>query len=344
MKTKDGWEYQTDEYFSERDHVKVIPPEKEIKSLPNTLYKYFSINGNTIDALETFNLYGNHPYQLNDLFDCSKQQIEIDEAFVSQNPYFLEGIKREFLKHEIETKSIDVTANRYEVIKDFLHQFFFKKYAIASFTDNPLSIQMWAYYAQQNTGICVEYDYSKFPFKWLGPFQMHYRNSFEKFIFSEHPKENVLPLLALYMSLQKSTEWKNESEWRMIFEKNEERLMESPLDSSEDIQKYNQVNRLFHYENPAIIQSIYFGWRFLHNNNNHRKIEGKKGEVILDTSDENTDKLRLIRFVIQHNIKTHLVAPIQLFDDTSTSFKLKPCEIKFSYDESLPNQFVFELL
>ena len=78
MKTNDGWEYK---FYEDEGKIKacVIPPEALKLVIPKTLFKYYELNCNNVDALKNSYLYASEPSQLNDPFDCHPNLIEYEK-------------------------------------------------------------------------------------------------------------------------------------------------------------------------------------------------------------------------------------------------------------------------
>lgn len=74
---KYGWKYNVT--GDENNLImEVIPPKDKLKPLPETLFKIYPLNSNSIDALLNSYIYASHPSEFNDLFDCHKDLIEWD--------------------------------------------------------------------------------------------------------------------------------------------------------------------------------------------------------------------------------------------------------------------------
>lgn len=83
-------------------------------------------------------------------------------------------------------------------------------YKIASFSETKKSIPMWAYYANQHEGLCLEYDVSHLD---NSEKNKELREAFCKVHYSNfRPKD----LFSDYSLVVKSTEWSHEHEWRLI--------------------------------------------------------------------------------------------------------------------------------
>lgn len=92
-------------------------------------------------------------------------------------------------------------------------------YKIACFSETNLSLPMWAYYANNHRGICLEYDVHR-----LSSEYQKLRMAFCKVHYSEHRPRD---LYGEYSLVVKSSQWAHEHEWRIIC-KSKENLIEVP--------------------------------------------------------------------------------------------------------------------
>ncbi|MGV8830307.1 MAG: hypothetical protein ACWA6U_18520, partial [Breznakibacter sp.] len=60
---------------------------------PEYLYKYYSLNSNSIGALRSGFLFSSHPYQLNDKYDCSSDLIDYSTCKLD---FFIQKLKVEY--------------------------------------------------------------------------------------------------------------------------------------------------------------------------------------------------------------------------------------------------------
>lgn len=200
---KDGWLYEAILKNSQLD-FKITPPENFVK--PKELFKLYSPVEYAVDSLTNDYLYGNHPMQFNDLFDCHKGLIICDDE--ENNRMTLQWLKETYGKEEFDGLS-DIQLE--ERIIEGRYDLAYVTFGITSLTSDPNNVLMWAYYGN-NQGYMVEYDVSKFPQNYYGPFPVNYQ---EKVSPISH-KLNGAQLALLYQSNIKSKAWEHESEWRYL--------------------------------------------------------------------------------------------------------------------------------
>jgi len=128
-----------------------------LSRLPNYLYRYYSLNEEYNKSQLEGCLYFSSPLKFNDLFDAQHEIVNnIDDEGIN-----LKKVRKGLL--EIEYTNPDEiiralkTPDQAEQMKMEVRKKQLEKVGILCFINNPLSILMWAYYAN-NTGFCIEYD------------------------------------------------------------------------------------------------------------------------------------------------------------------------------------------
>lgn len=86
---------------------------------------------------------------------------------------------------------------------------------IASFSETDKSIPMWAYYANDYKGVCLEYDFTKVANEEM------LSNMFKVSYSSKMPKNKNG---YYYSPTIKSIEWSHEQEWRLVFQDSSEKI------------------------------------------------------------------------------------------------------------------------
>jgi hypothetical protein len=105
-----------------------------------------------------------------------------------------------------------------------LFSFFRNKVGVSCFATNPSSVVMWSHYANEHTGICVEFSRStmllsaKFlellhPVRYTEKFWEAFRLLWTPPEYFHQVPMDVLPILA---ACHKSKEWEYEHEWRLV--------------------------------------------------------------------------------------------------------------------------------
>jgi hypothetical protein len=196
------------------------------KQKPASVYKYYALNENNCVALEKNYVYGSHPKQLNDSFDCSHDILSsqgITEAVKDRVPFTLEK------KDPKEIRRIAAEE-------------IYSLFGIFSTTTKCDNLPMWAHYTN-NEGFCIEFNYSKFSKKFHGPFPLKYASQICA------ATDCGIHEMLLRSSTIKFLDWKYEDEWRFLLECR--------------TGMFNSNNRKFSYPAEAI-KRIILGQQFFH--------------------------------------------------------------------------------
>lgn len=241
-----GWKYDLD--VSGRKYV-VIPNQKV--ELPGSFYKYYSLSDNSVDALLNLFVYASHPALLNDPFDCDVSLVKIEDE---HNARYLLGDSYEDIR-----KMYSDNDRFYKYISEYFTTSQFAKIGIFSMTDSYNNPLMWTHYTE-NTGFCLEWDISKFPFPYFGPTPIHYVDKVEHVSSIEYELPNMLVI----QSNVKYDYWEYEHEWRLLINSPEGFDMKTFGKYSNDINKAfpDLHDRKFRYPLSAL-KSITIGVNFL---------------------------------------------------------------------------------
>lgn len=259
-------------------------------SVPRVLYKYYSLNKNSIDALEKHYIYAANPMEENDLYDSTPLLIDIQS----------EGAKKILAENNISSIETNKGTNAINPNYQNLGNAVYKNWRIISLTKECKNELMWAHYARQ-TGFCVEFNTKEIlKIKNIdGIYPIQYRELSQLSI--ESPESELIPYI---MCLQKNKVWEYEKEWRC--------LVKNP--SQEEMMKLKYDN------NP--IRAIYLGYNFFDMNDritppyNTYHFSSKK-EYALGYA------LRLLKYIEANNIPFYINYALRLGE-----YKFKKCEIQ----------------
>lgn len=164
---------------------------RDNKCIPRKLYMYFRIE-NAVKFLEHHQVKFSRPFMFNDPYEC---HIDFDRSMDA----FEGNISRKARFSALDIA--EMQARWFEKFKDM---------RIACFTEEETNVLMWAYYAEGQKGICIEFDTDKDPLFFENLYQVKYKDSIAtaKLTDEEVNYRNVV--------LTKSTEWRHENEWRVI--------------------------------------------------------------------------------------------------------------------------------
>lgn len=241
------WDYE----FSYDIESRKLDVKGYHKEKPKTLFKYYALSENSVDALTKAYIYASHPYLLNDPFDCDKNLVEFNT--LEDVKVLFDGLYDQFK----ETLGSDEALMQFA--SEAFHTIFYRKCGILSLTENKMDPLMWPLYTN-NEGFCVEFDYSKFPFEYHGPFHIIYKN--KDGIKPLQTSESGVQIAALYQCLVKHKEWERENEWRLLVSNPQGQDM---ITFGKNASLYNNSfdhNRKFKYPLSAIV-SVTLGCHFL---------------------------------------------------------------------------------
>lgn len=197
-----NWEYGYDNMRYEF----IIVPNKKIEK-PKTLFKYYPLSENSIDAVTHNYLYATHPNQLNDIYDCAADMIVYDNVEMNRK----ELAALDLINQQQSEDQLLYDKQVISGVRRGLWQSMYSKIGIVSFTSNNNNLLMWSQYAK-NCGFCVEFNYHTFPFKYYGPFPINYQSQIKELRLSEIPFEIAV---AVQFSVKNKC-WEHEEEWRII--------------------------------------------------------------------------------------------------------------------------------
>ena len=315
-----GWRYY---YNRGQDRLFHIEPSCPTDQYPESFYKYYPLNDNTVDALTNKYIYASHPYQLNDPFDCNGLLFK----------FTYEAIRKmfgdEYIK-KFEALPVD-TIQKEKIVQDYFLHNEFDKIGIFSLSENNHDLYFWSHYAN-NEGICIEYNINLFPFRYFGPFPMHYIDAGSLAPISIN-SDNI-PFATLINTNIKTDLWKNEHEWRMLCPSEPGETLEiftgnlSLQQAFDSHKKYRQTRRkrVFHYKDYKCINSITFGPKFfdLLSNNNNGKVCQVCIPRFISKNDKNNIKRTILSIVADYHIKSFGAAP-------QITHSLKACPLKIEH-------------
>jgi len=263
-------------------------------TLPEFLFKYYSINKNNVDAFCEGYLFASHPYQLNDKYDCSADLIDYSNCSLE---LLIEKSKSEGLaditEHIKEKYNSDNKRELERDISNLERDRLMKKFGIISFTKNKIDILMWAYYAQ-NRGFVLEFEISKLNKKWFGPFPINYCDSLEKLDISKCSP----PMSLFYQTNIKQNIWEHEDEWRY--------LAYNPKGNYHPYHLKEDYKTRFQFYNRTAVRQIILGYDFIEpnyikriKNTDYIKLRNKMQDYKL--------KLKILNYIVKNKIPVSLI-------------------------------------
>lgn len=193
------------------------------KFIPNKLYKFMPHEGEYIKSLLLNEIWFSNPSAFNDPYDCASVYWEEGEL----SNYLRKVLSSEILaEHSIN----EIVSNAYDSLRSHTK--------ISCFTEKLYNMPMWAHYANNHQGICVEYDFSQLDAeddfsKQLFPvgYQEHRYDITNLMKISIGDKPDMRIYLLYFLFLIKHQSWEYESEWRVILHSENKRsgLVKCPI-------------------------------------------------------------------------------------------------------------------
>jgi hypothetical protein len=156
------------------------------KQTPEKLFKYYSLNKYSLDAIKNSYLYLNNPYEFNDPFDCTYNLI-IEKQIKPSNWQYVP------IQNNVGNKGIC---------------------CFSTVDDNPL---MWPHYTNSYEGFVIRFKPN---------FEINLNPSIEghrlmRVVYSEKPNKvsQNMPFANAYQLGTKLKHWSYENEWRLVVDK-----------------------------------------------------------------------------------------------------------------------------
>lgn len=184
---------------------------------PASLFKYCSPKQRNLDNIRDRKMWFSAPSEFNDVFDCrmavsfdlfEKMAREIVPNNVNMQPGSQAWKKMKKAARQLQRQ----TEEQFDALR---HEM-----GIACFSENEYSLLMWAHYASNHKGICVEYNMEDFISE-LGFSPVPVIYSVERAAIEEYVPNDSESLKQPFIDslIRKSKEWEYEKEWRIIRDK-----------------------------------------------------------------------------------------------------------------------------
>ena len=192
---------------------------------PKSLIKFYSgkyePDGSNylLDSISNNTLWLSSPSLFNDPFDCvinvnyDAEAENISRHILSE--HFDDEVANFLLSYDGIKEAVGNVAKYLKEENEGRHLYLEKSIYATCFSevDNLLSSRMWAHYANNHAGVCVEYDFDTVnnasPF---GCIPVRYTDDYRYLLNTNDISEDVANYLQFFT---KSKEWKNEKEWRV---------------------------------------------------------------------------------------------------------------------------------
>ncbi len=229
---------------------------RELKknNLPKKLYRYRSFtkkNGiQRLYEIENGKLYLSRPEDFNDLFDVSSQlrhdsfseyhrKDTFEETFrnkISQEDYEMIFQSEDWydrlmeyganieapegMKDQWKASINGAIRKEFELLNEDINKMVRKSIRCACFTTKPDNGSMWANYADDHHGICLEYDTSKIEniYQINRLFPVYYVDKLPDMVYDMMKNRYPTFMFFEYLAIHKTKEWAYEDEWRLVYD------------------------------------------------------------------------------------------------------------------------------
>lgn len=248
---------------------------------PSHLFKYYSINENSLDSFNNNYLYFSHPYQLNDILDCSPYILNFEG--LSRDDY--EGFFKYLSKfngfdNNLIFSFADAKNENFNQFREIIYTLRMSNIGILSLTENPFNKLMIPHYTNER-GFILDFDSNKIAefLKLLygndnvSFFPMNYVKNIEPINFSKtiiktETIKNDRRILEVnynipisYISNIKDNVWGYENEWRVLLKKSGLGIIHRP-DNFNSNTKIDYEKRKIIYEkkclNRVLLSQMFF--------------------------------------------------------------------------------------
>ena len=180
---------------------------------PTSLYKYYSDHPRNFEAVKNNKMWYSAPCNFNDVFDCT---LTIEEKDIFDSALRMVPDNRGIRQGSVMWKQVKGTVG--QSIRTFQSSFedLRSRMGISCLSETDDSLLMWAHYANNHSGICVEYELLEFNSQLhFSPVPIVYTDE-RVCIHTLETLANDIQGLFIESLTSKSPEWSYEREWRII--------------------------------------------------------------------------------------------------------------------------------
>ena len=187
-----------------------------MRSLPKSLFRYRSLSAYSLGELVNQTMWYSSPSTFNDPFDCALtiDQRKFDESFEHAVRV---GIERGTIRPDLPAARWIPTADDRRVylkIRQMLRGAA-TKLGLCCFSEDPRSILMWAHYANDHKGFCVEYSSDQHTMLSTEVSSVMYSAKLPSISISDlSPEKSAKTVELLWRT--KAACWRYEKEWRAL--------------------------------------------------------------------------------------------------------------------------------
>lgn len=182
---------------------------------PASLYKYYSDAPRNLSAVKSNKMWYSTPYKFNDIFDCdiclNREKIFNNTLQMISNQVIIRPGSPQWKRlRDAITRELPRFYSRIDALK--------KTMGISSLSESEKSLLMWAHYANNHCGMCVEYDLLEINRQLkFSPVPVIYSDDRVclDIVNFEMLESDAIKIFVESLT-SKSLEWSYEKEWRII--------------------------------------------------------------------------------------------------------------------------------
>ena len=187
-----------------------------MRTLPKSLFRYRSLSAYSLGELVNQTMWYSNPSTFNDPFDCALtiDRRKFEESF--QHAVSV-GIERGTIRPDLPDAMRIPTEDERQLflkIRQLLRQAA-GKLGLCCFSEDPRSILMWAHYANDHKGFCVEYSSAEGTMLSKEVSSVIYSAKIPSLSISDLSRDKSAQTVELLWRT-KSTCWRYEKEWRAL--------------------------------------------------------------------------------------------------------------------------------
>lgn len=248
----EDWKEKFLELFMESNFKAALDYKRD--HLPSKLYRYRPASGEfyTLNEIATGQIYLAHHKDLNDPFDASsimankspsKYFRDSEKAQLAKDmaKYIPQDTLEKILSHDTWYEEIlhvaaqnalpgqdaqrvgaileEAVTNEFIKINQTFNDMSYKMSRLACFTTKPCNLPMWANYAENHKGVCLEYNtrliHNIYTTNRLFP--VYYTDHLPDVLQFFLEAKNRVAVALDYIAIHKSKDWEYEDEWRLIY-------------------------------------------------------------------------------------------------------------------------------
>lgn len=174
-------------------------------------------------------LESGNPSELMDAKEFQENLIKTTDRKIPSEIFEDPDWFKKVVEHMMQTSDESLPQNTPELLSSIIREEFEKVNGVmndvvrttsrvACFTEKLTNLPMWAHYACQHSGICMEYDIKSIESEYIKSrlFPVFYVRKLPSFVSLSQRKQMLPFMMTDYLAIHKLEDWKYEKEWRLV--------------------------------------------------------------------------------------------------------------------------------